>query len=328
MNREPAAATTAVCSNCNAEDQWLLHNVRLRGSYRKLCTSCVLKLHPSSFCPTCFSLHDPANPRPSSQSRSILICFKCSSVSHTSCVPPNAPKSPYLCPPCSNPNFKVFYFKTPSNSTSKIQKEGEDPKPNRQIMDQRSAKALLAAAKISASSMSKAAALAKSEAERRVKEAALARKRAKEALEHVALLSARERIKRREVVGEVEVSFSLHKRENLGASKVSGAVNNVGGGRETGFKVQNVVVQMEKNGVISSDGRDEDIGRVVSPPGVVRSLKEQNAGNLNEEKQGSDGVSLSAANNFPGEKLSNGLPSSSSQNLHYNHGAEDDVGPP
>lgn len=56
-------------------------------------------------------------------------------------------------------------------------------------IDRKSAAALLAAAKISFDSMSKAASLAKLEAEKRVKEANFTRKRAKEALDHVAFMS-------------------------------------------------------------------------------------------------------------------------------------------
>lgn len=60
-------------------------------------------------------------------------------------------------------------------------------------MDVGSAKALVAAAKIAALSMSKAAAVARVEAERRVKEAALAKKRAREALESLLYLAAEEK---------------------------------------------------------------------------------------------------------------------------------------
>lgn len=64
---------------------------------------------------------------------------------------------------------------------------------SRRAMDKESARALVAAARIAAATMSKAAHTARIEAERRVKEAALARKRAREALERVASLSLKEK---------------------------------------------------------------------------------------------------------------------------------------
>jgi len=190
------AAVAATCDHCGYDDRWVLHNVRLRGKYLKLCTSCVLKLHPTSFCPTCFCLHEPsAIPSSSTSINKTLTCFKCSSLSHLTCVPPNVPKSPYLCPPCSNPSFKFFDFQKPRKGQSnggdcsdskKVPEEGDG-----QAIDERAAKIFLAAARIAASSMNKAAAVAKVDAERRVKEAAVARKRAKEAIDHVMALSAR-----------------------------------------------------------------------------------------------------------------------------------------
>lgn len=110
-------------------------------------------------------------------------------------MPPNVPKSPYLCPPCSNPSFKLFDFRKPRkgqsnggdcSDTKKVPEEGEG-----QAIDERAAKIFLAAARIAACSINKAAAVAKVDAERRVKEAAVARKRAKEAIDHVMGLSAR-----------------------------------------------------------------------------------------------------------------------------------------
>lgn len=64
---------------------------------------------------------------------------------------------------------------------------------NFRAIDIGSAKVLVAAARIAASSMSKAAAAARIDAERRCKEAALARKKAREALEQVAYLVAKEK---------------------------------------------------------------------------------------------------------------------------------------
>ncbi|KAK4800541.1 hypothetical protein SAY86_021028 [Trapa natans] len=63
----------------------------------------------------------------------------------------------------------------------------------RRVIDKDSAKVLVAAARIAAVTMNKAAHTARIEAERRVKEAALARKRAREALERVSFLSLKEK---------------------------------------------------------------------------------------------------------------------------------------
>lgn len=174
------------CGNCGSQKRWILHHVRIRGIHRRLCTSCVLRLHPSSFCPSCFQFYDNANVPPSSKR---LTCSKCSSFTHSHCAPPPAASaaaaaavtSPlssssssnsYLCPPCASPSFNFFDI---------------DSDPNRAI-DKKLALVLLCAAKISAASMNKAVIVARAEAERRVREAALARKRAREALDNLALL--------------------------------------------------------------------------------------------------------------------------------------------
>ncbi|KAL9248444.1 hypothetical protein AKJ16_DCAP00546, partial [Drosera capensis] len=190
MNHQFPTTTTTTnspnsCSNCYIDDRFLLHNVRLRGTHRRLCTSCVLKLHPCSFCPHCFLIFDnnnPQIPQPNIANRGILRCLKCPSESHSNCVPAHVPKSPFLCPPCSNPTFKFFDLRGGKSN-------GGDGEVG---IDERAAKVLVAAARIAADSMRKAAGLARVEAERRVKEAAVARKRAREALERIVQLSARE----------------------------------------------------------------------------------------------------------------------------------------
>lgn len=92
-------------------------------------------------------------------------------------------------------------------------------------MDGDSARVLLAAAKIAALSMGKAAVAARGEAERRVKEAAYTRKRAREALEHVAYLVGKEKAKRRErPLMVVEASGNTVD----GPSEVSARLNAVG----------------------------------------------------------------------------------------------------
>lgn len=62
---------------------------------------------------------------------------------------------------------------------------------------------LVAAARIAAVSMSKAAAAARFDAERRAREAAVARKRAREALENLAEILAREQAERHDENGVV-----------------------------------------------------------------------------------------------------------------------------
>lgn len=64
----------------------------------------------------------------------------------------------------------------------------------------KAAKVLLTAAKIAAGTVNKAALAARVEAERRAKEAAFTRKRAREALEYVAYLTARDKLKKKDVL--------------------------------------------------------------------------------------------------------------------------------
>uniref|UniRef100_A0A7C9AEN7 Uncharacterized protein n=1 Tax=Opuntia streptacantha TaxID=393608 RepID=A0A7C9AEN7_OPUST len=260
------AAAANVCRNCHSDDHWILHNVKHRGVFKEICTSCVLKLHPASFCPTCFSLHDPnsLNPIPSSISGAgggrTLTCFKCSSLSHSTCVPPNVPKSPYLCPPCSNPSFKFFDIRKSSTKSDQNQSDGGDgsksaakvPEVGQKVLDERAAKVLLAAARIAAISMNKAAAVARENAERRVRDAALARKRAKEAIEHVMALSAR---------------FSGNKRRETAAVEAPPV--------PVAAKAPNV--KLEKNGVAKANNV------AAPPPGGVHMVDKNNMNQLKVE---------------------------------------------
>ncbi|KAL6139100.1 hypothetical protein ACLB2K_064377 [Fragaria x ananassa] len=157
------------CSNCGTKKAWVLHNVRFRANLRRLCTSCVLRLHPSSFCPLCFLSHPDLNSQ-----NALVPCSKCPSLSHPDCLPPSP--SPFLCPPCSSANPNTFsFFQLDDRNRS---------------LDKRLAAVLLCAATIASASMSKAVAVARSEAERRVREAANARKRAREALDRFVILSS------------------------------------------------------------------------------------------------------------------------------------------
>ncbi|CAN4108287.1 unnamed protein product [Withania somnifera] len=184
------AAVPTTCGNCNIEERWFLHLIRHRGIFRRLCTNCVLRLHSQSFCPTCLLVYNPAPP-PSATSSGLVSCFKCYSFSHNSCVGVNPPH-PYLCALCVNPNTPVFALK-------KGKDVGLDNEESR-VVDMKAAKVLLTAAKIAAGTVNKAALAARVEAERRAKEAAFTRKRAREALEYVAYLTARDKLRKKDVL--------------------------------------------------------------------------------------------------------------------------------
>ncbi|CAN0857882.1 hypothetical protein LINGRAHAP2_LOCUS6966 [Linum grandiflorum] len=161
------------CTNCSSKASWLLHDVRHRRTYRRLCTSCVLLLHPSSFCPICFSIHGSAPP--DEQPGELLRCSNCSSLTHSRCAPSHPlPPFPYLCPPCSDPTFSFF---SPSTATGGVS------------IDAKMATALLCASKIAASSMDEAVKQAEDDAERMVKEAAVCRKSVKEALDRISVVA-------------------------------------------------------------------------------------------------------------------------------------------
>ncbi|KDO43435.1 hypothetical protein CISIN_1g025319mg [Citrus sinensis] len=162
--------TTGDCGNCGAHVATFLFNVRLRGIHRRLCTKCVLKLHPSSFCPVCFAFYDSNPPHPSKRQ----ACSQCSSFTHSHCA--TSPPSPYLCRLCS------------PSSYSSITLMNDMPSSSPKRIDDKSAAMVLCAAKIASSSMAKAVTVARNEAEKKVRDAALARKKAREALERVGVL--------------------------------------------------------------------------------------------------------------------------------------------
>ncbi|GMI84424.1 hypothetical protein like AT1G09520 [Hibiscus trionum] len=149
------------CSNCSGNVPFFLHQVRHLGILRRLCTACVLRLHPSSFCPVCFVFYAGSPPQPTKR----VACSNCCSITHSHCAGDTLLTS-FLCPPCKDSSFSFF------------------PLKNGKI-DKKLSLALLCAAKISSSSIEKAVTVAWAEADRKVREAALARKRAREALEHL-----------------------------------------------------------------------------------------------------------------------------------------------
>lgn len=233
-NTNPPLKMPTECGNCGSQNRWILHHVRIRGNNRRLCTSCVLRLHPTSFCPSCFQFYDPSmSPHPSNR----FTCVKCSSVTHSHCVvnPPctdpqilssssssSSSPSPYICPPCAKTNFSFFDLDS-------------KPRISHKSIDRKMAVVLLCAAKIASASMGKAVIVARADAERKVREAAMARKRAREALEHVGYVLARERVRRKEeeVSGSGNIGIKEKERiRNLGSmvkAENSIEVPNMGG---------------------------------------------------------------------------------------------------
>ncbi|CAL9096316.1 unnamed protein product [Musa textilis] len=165
---------------CSARDPWPLHHVRHRTVFCRLCTSCVLRYHPGSFCVSCFDLLlDGGGASP------VVRCSRCSSIAHSACVLEAAPS--FVCPSCSDAGGSSSYFSL-----------GEE-----KSIDLKSAKVLLAAAKLAAASMGRVAACTRADAERKTKEAVVARKRAREALEKVLLLSQSEKEKKNRVADQI-----------------------------------------------------------------------------------------------------------------------------
>ncbi|KAH7513584.1 hypothetical protein ACOSP7_007824 [Xanthoceras sorbifolium] len=208
------------CGACGSNHRFLLHNVRHRGSYRRLCTNCILKTHQGHFCPICLHVYDTSPPPPHAR----LTCIKCPSICHISCA---SSSSTFVCPPCSNPNFAFFKV------NGDAQMDGRDDK---RVMDVGSAKALVASAKIAAFSMSKAAAVARVEAERKVKEAALAKKRAREALERLLYMAADEKERDLKKVKSINAkhggdksSNGLHSLSTAAAGRLQRQGSNHGG---------------------------------------------------------------------------------------------------
>ncbi|KAE9611900.1 hypothetical protein Lal_00048912 [Lupinus albus] len=181
----PTTATKGVCNNCNLKQRWFLHRVLYRGTDRSLCSSCVLRLHPSSFCPTCLEFYDHnLSSTSSSSTHRFISCIKCSSLTHLRCLPSSSPPpSSFLCHPCSSSDFK---FLNPNNAHN--------------VFDKKHALISLCAAKIASASVTRALAAARATADRNVRESAAARKRAREALVCVDSLQRLE--------GSIEVSGS------------------------------------------------------------------------------------------------------------------------
>ncbi|PKA65674.1 hypothetical protein AXF42_Ash013088 [Apostasia shenzhenica] len=174
---------------CDAVEPWPVHQVRHRNNvFLRLCTSCVLKNHPGSFCCSCFEVLDHAERPP------LVHCSKCPSVAHLSCLPDPTLAPLFLCPACDSPSPTSFsYFPYSKKSADRI-------------IGLRASKILLAAARLSATSMTRAAALARADAEKKVKEAALAKKRARDMLDMALSISEKENEKMKESVKTTAVA--------------------------------------------------------------------------------------------------------------------------
>ncbi|XP_058076908.1 uncharacterized protein LOC131225398 [Magnolia sinica] len=289
MKRDHATAAVR-CTDCGSPDHHLLHNVRYRGAFHRLCTSCVLKLHPGLFCPVCFNLFERSPPLDS------IKCSKCPSFSHSACVRPESAAASYVCISCLNPKF-LFFDPKPSNKKVRTA-NGESML---RTIDAKLAKVLLAAAHIAAVSMNRAAATARIEAERKVRESAIARKRARDALERVSLVALKGR-ESKEVPASVP-GVAEQKRKLKGNSAVAAAVaaqkriqnrksgggfmgplSNVGS-RETeklvGVQPRIPVQRPLNNGLASEEGKDTLKGYV----GVSGHQHFQNYGTVDQKKK-------------------------------------------
>ncbi|OAY82800.1 hypothetical protein ACMD2_09349 [Ananas comosus] len=179
---------------CCAREPWPLHHVRHRSVFCLLCTSCVLRYHHGLFCSSCFDLLDPPpSPPPpttvaaAASAETLVHCSKCPSVAHRACLAAADLAAQFLCPSCKNP--EGFSYLPVPDDPPKGKGSGQSDRPP---INRPSAKVFLAAAQLSATSMSKAAAAARADAERKVKEAAVAKKRAREMLEGLLVIAKRE----------------------------------------------------------------------------------------------------------------------------------------
>ncbi|KAI4301657.1 hypothetical protein L6164_034911 [Bauhinia variegata] len=243
------------CSNCGLKNRWLLHNVQLRGMDRRVCTSCVLRLHPSSFCPTCFEFYDhPLSSTSSSSAHRFVSCIKCSSLTHIKCLPSAPPPPSFLCPLCSKPTFSFFDIE---NSSGTLSSGGR-------FIDKKRALVLLCAAKVASASMSRAVSFAGVKVERSVREAALARSRAAEAVERFLVVDKGKRID-----GSVEGSGSRNlenkdkkKIQNVSGIKFTGKMVDLDGitghNKLPSMLPQNVLPVTDKKNGASDSGANRD----------------------------------------------------------------------
>ncbi|KAG1365025.1 hypothetical protein COCNU_12G000250 [Cocos nucifera] len=289
----PPRPTGCGGDGCDARDPWPLHHVRHRTVFCRLCTSCVLKYHAGSFCTVCFKLFDgppPPLPAPSA----VVRCSRCPSIVHAACLPEADRASSFLCPSCSNPaGFSYFH----------VSKNGRH-----RSFDLTSAKVLLAAARLAAASMNRAAVALRAEAERKVREAALSRKRAREMLETVFTLSKMEKERKKKEANEAavvpmpEVVEARDKIPKLGGTVAANVgqkrVQNRDTNRWTKFEEPMAMVPKPLQGVVDDKSKVSSLSGMqnhadhVDMKGKVRSLPR--AGNHVSQMPSKEGGLLSS----------------------------------
>ncbi|KAL4203004.1 hypothetical protein AMTRI_Chr02g224070 [Amborella trichopoda] len=165
------------CSLCKSQELPWLFNVKHKGTFCRLCTSCLLISHLETFCPSCFEVYTEEAPLNDG-----VKCSKCVSVSHSTCVSPECLPA-YACAHCTNPNFPFT-----NNGDSNKKGWGMDGNfcsinPNSTpAMNLSTAKVIVAAAEISSLSMNRIAMAARGEADRRAMDSSIAKRRARDAL--------------------------------------------------------------------------------------------------------------------------------------------------
>lgn len=295
-NSSPLMPAATTCGNCGAEERRLLHQVRHRSIFRRLCTTCVLRLHPQAFCPTCFQVYAPTPPNDA-----VRTCVKCYSHSHSHCVESagggggGPPPNPYVCPLCVHPNAPVFKLKSAKEANIVAVEAMNARIEDCRVMDRDAAKMLLAAAKVASTSMNKAAVAAKAEAERRVKEAAFTRKRAKEALEHVAHLVIKEKARRKEAA--------------LGGPAADAAGRGLGGIASNGggyAAPPHARIGAEMNANVGVSNRNGGMASVSRPFLAVEENVVSNAGNVDRDNSNQVLAALNAVELRENEKILGG----------------------
>ncbi|KAL0732545.1 hypothetical protein Bca4012_008754 [Brassica carinata] len=215
---DAATSSPEICDGCGSRDSWVLLPSRYRCIIRFFCTHCLLREHPTSFCPSCFAFYDSSPPHHSRR----VSCSDCGSYTHIHCAG-DANSSPYRCPPCRDPDSFSF-FRPFIDAASGVR-----------CIDKSLSGAFLCAAKIAASSMNKAVNAVKCDAERRGKEAAVARKRAREAMEDVIKLDKQAKSDAQKV--SVELYPNRDQKPNMSPAASTNSVQ---------LKKQNPSVQLAK----------------------------------------------------------------------------------
>ncbi|KAI3701851.1 hypothetical protein L6452_27245 [Arctium lappa] len=302
-NNHPTLAT--VCGHCGVEERKLLHHVCIRGNFRRLCTTCVLRLHAPFFCPACLGVYDRSPPDDA------VVCYKCYSSSHPNCVSSTPASSiqsshgPSPCSSCLNPNALVLKLNRLENGT----------RTGGRAIDKNAARLLLAAGKIAAMSMSKAEVGTAAEAEKRSKEASHAKKRAREALDHVVYLMGKEKrvaVDSNKKVSVVAMPVVVNNKVDT-SNEVLEALNAV----ELKERVKSVVSEAQGNGVVVMEvdvvnGKDSGVNSVVEKG----SGKTDNLGKADQGEKISNGLVTSVGQEQVLEKI-NAMKENSVSNLKH-----------